>query len=129
MTKDLTIQLEDRPGSVAKLGDALAKSGISIEGWCGVTTQGKGLIHVLVNDANKARTAIENTGLKVKDEREVLLLDVEDKPGSFAEIATKIAKAGVNMDFGYLATNTRLVIGADDVAKARGAVKGLAAVR
>lgn len=126
MAKDITVIMEDRPGSIAKMGDALAKSGISIEGWCGGTCQGKGVIHILVEDPAVARSVIEGAGLQVSEVRSVLVLDVEDKPGVFAQIAGKIASAGVNMDFGYLATRTRLVIGASDVTKAREAISGTA---
>ncbi|HXH61563.1 MAG TPA: ACT domain-containing protein [Fimbriimonadaceae bacterium] len=122
MARDITVIMEDRPGSVAKMGEAIAKAGISIEGWCGTTCDGKGVIHVLVDDAKAARKAIEGAGLKVSAERDVLVLEVEDKPGVLAKFATKIAKAGVNVDFGYLATHTRLVIGAADIKKAREAV-------
>ena len=122
MAKDLTVILEDRPGTLADMGEALGKAGINIDGWCGVPSEGRGVIHILVDDSSGARSALEGAGIEVAEERDVLVLDVEDRPGAFGEIARKISSAGVNIDFGYLATNTRLVLGAGDVEKAQAAL-------
>jgi hypothetical protein len=122
MTKDLTVILEDRPGTLADVGEALGKAGINIEGGCGFPCEGEGVFHILVEDAAAARRALEETGLEVRGERQVLVLEVEDQPGAFGEVSRRIANAGVNIDLVYLATNSRLVIGADDLDKARAAV-------
>lgn len=58
----------------------------------------------------------------MSDERDVLVLDVEDKPGAWGEVARRIADAGVNIDFHYAATNSRLVVAVDDLDKARAVV-------
>jgi len=122
MTKDLTVILEDRPGTLADAGEALGKAGINIEGLCGFASEAKGVGHILVEDAAAARQALEEVGIEVGDEREVLVLEIEDRPGALGEVSRRIANAGVNIDLVYLATNTRLVIGADDLDKARAAV-------
>ena len=122
MTKDLTVVLEDRPGTIADLGEALGEAGINIDGMCGFPCEGKGLMHIMVDDAPGARSAIEAIGFKVISEREVLLLEIEDKPGTLGEVARKIANAGVNVDLMYKATRTKLVIGADDLEKAQAAI-------
>ena len=122
MAKDLTVILENRPGTLADMGEALGKAGININGLCGFPCQGKGTIHILVENAAAARRALEERGLEVRDEREVLILEVEDRPGAFGDVTRRIANAGVNIDLAYPATNNRLVIGADDLDKARGAV-------
>ena len=122
MAKDLTVMLEDRPGTLADMGEALGKAGINIDGWCGIPCAGRGVIHVLVEDAEGARRALEGGGIEVSGEREVLVLEVDDRPGVFGDIARKISDAGVNIDFGYLATRTRLVLGTADVEKAQAAL-------
>ena len=124
MSKDLTISLGDHPGSLAKVGEALGKAGVNIEGICGVTVQGKGVIHILVADASKARRALEANHIDVAKETEVVVLDVEDRPGTLGNVARRLANAGVNLQLAYLATSTRLVIGADDLDKVRAAVEG-----
>jgi len=122
MTIDLTVILEDRPGTLADVGEALEKAGINIEGLCGFPSEGKGVLHLLVEDGPTARRALEEAGLQVHSERQVLILDVEDRPGEFGSICRRIANAGVNIDLVYLATNTRLVVGADDLDKARAVI-------
>ena len=122
MPKDLTVILEDRPGTLADMGQALGKAGINIDGWCGFPCEGRGVLHVLVEDAAGARPALEEGGLEVSGERDVLVLEIEDRPGAFGDITRKIANANVNVDLGYLATRTRLVIGADDLEKAQAAL-------
>jgi hypothetical protein len=122
MAKDLTIVLEDRPGTLAEMGEALGNGGINIDGVCGLPCEGKGVIHVLVEDAPEARRVLEAGGFEVSDECEVLLLEVENRPGSLGETARKIADAGVNIQFIYVASNTRLVISADNLESARAAL-------
>ena len=122
MAKDLTILLEDRPGTMADVGEALGKAGVNIEGLCGFPCEGKGIGHILVEDASAARHALEEIGIEVHHERQVLVLEIEDRPGALGEVSRRMANAGVNADLVYLATGTRLVLGVDDVDKARGAL-------
>ena len=123
MTKDLTVILEDRLGELARVGEALGKAGMNIEGICGVTAEGRGIVHILVQDALKARRALEANHLQVSGELDVLVLEIEDRPSVLGNIARRLASAGVNIHLAYLATSTRLVIGADDLEKARSALQ------
>ena len=119
MAKDLTIILENRPGTIADLGEALGKAGINIDGICGIPCEGKGIIHILVDDTPGARSTLEAAGLQVTNERDVFLHESEDRPGILGEAARKIANAGVNIDLIYKATKTKLVLGVDDLEKAK----------
>lgn len=116
MSTDFTIALEDRPGTLAELGEALAAGGVNIDGLCGFPAGGEGIIHVLVDDADATRRALEGAGLDVRAEREVVVVDCPDEPGAFGERARQVAEAGVNIDLCYLATRTRLVLGGTDPA-------------
>ena len=119
--KDLTIELEEKVGSVAAAAEALGKAGVNIEGICGFAVGGKGVGHVLVADAGKARQALQAAGARVTGEQDALVLNIEDRPGSLGKLTRKIADAGVNLNTVYLATNTRIVIAAKDLEKARAA--------
>jgi hypothetical protein len=123
MPKDLTIVLEDRPGELAKLGEALGRAAVNIDGICGMTVAGKGVIHILVEDATKARRALEVGRLTVEKETEVLVLPVEDRPGVLGNISRRLANAGVSIQLAYMATSRSLVIGVNDLEKARAAVE------
>ncbi len=123
MAKDLTVRLEDRPGSLATLGEVLGRAGVNIEGICAVTAQGKGEIHILVEDAVKAGGALRASGIQVLREADVLVEDIQDRPGELGNVARRLAGAGVNIQVAYLATSTRLVVGVDNVEKARTALR------
>ena len=117
LMKDLTITLEDRPGALAKATEAIAKAGINIEGAAGVPCGDEATFHVLTKDAAATRRALESAGFKVGTEQQVLVLDVEDKPGTSAKIFRQIADANINVNLTYVATNNRIVVGADNVQK------------
>ncbi len=123
MPTDLTVILEDRPGALAKVGEALGRAGVNIEGICGVTASGKGTVHILVENGKKARQILEANHIDVAKEVEVLVVPVEDRPAVLGNIARRLATAGVSLNLAYLATSTRLVIGTDDLERAREAVQ------
>jgi hypothetical protein len=120
--KDLTVVMENRPGTLSAVAESLGKAGVNIEGFCGFPSEGQGLGHVLVDDVAAARQAIEQAGARVTGERDVLVLDLENQPGALGGAARKIADAGVNIDLAYVAGNNRVVIGADDIDKAKTAL-------
>jgi hypothetical protein len=121
--KDLTVMLEDRPGTLADLGEAMGSAGINIEGVCGTTQEGRGVIHILVDDAAATRAALSDAGIEVAGERDVLVVEVEDRPGTMGDIARRIGNAGVNIELVYTTFGgVRLVLGAGDVDKARAAL-------
>ena len=119
MTTDLTVYLEDQPGTLAAMGETLGNAGINMEGMCGFPCEGRGVLHVLVDDAAGARSALEGAGIEVGEAREVIVMDIEDQPGAFGAIARKIADEGINFDLAYLATRTRAVIGTNDLERTR----------
>ena len=71
--KDLTIALDNRPGALAEMGDALGRAGVSIEGGGAFVVNGKGVAHFLFEDGAAARNALETAGISVLEEREVLV--------------------------------------------------------
>jgi hypothetical protein len=122
--KDLTVSVEDRPGTLADIGEALGKAGVNIEGFAGFGVEGRGIIHLLVEDAAKARTALETAGIKVEGESDVVVMDLSadvDRPGALGEAARRVADLGVNIQASYLATNNRGVVVTSDNAKVRAA--------
>ena len=121
MAKDLIVTgWEDRPGVNAKMGEALGKAEINIEGTFGSRKLGE--IHVLVDDSAAARKALEEAGFEVAERDVLVLADVENRPGAWGEVARRIADHDVNIDFHYVASNDRLVVGVDDLEEARAAL-------
>jgi hypothetical protein len=121
MATDLTVRLEDRPGELARLGEALGGAGVNVDGFSGTTSGGQGEIHLLVEDAASARNALEGAGIQVTGEREVLVVDAPNNPGELGKAARRLADAGVNIEVAFPTADGRLVFGVDDIGKARGA--------
>ena len=120
MARDLTVRLaEDRPGALAGLVQALSRSGVNIEGLAEID----GVVHVLARDPSAARSALRSGGYEIEGELEVLLLPMTDRPGELSMTLRRLAEAGVNVRFAYLATETRVVIGAEDITQARRALE------
>jgi hypothetical protein len=123
MAKDLTVVMDNRPGKLADLGEATGRAGVNIEGLCAMVGDGKGFIHILVDDAPVARKALEAAGIDVADERDAVIVDLHDKPGAMGEIARDLAAAGVSIDVAYtIFSGVRLVIVTEDTEKARAAL-------
>jgi len=122
MTTDLTIGLVDRPGTLAQASDALGRAGVNIEGACGFVHDDRGVYHVLVKDAERARRALLDSGFEIQAERPVVVLPIENRPGAAARLLRGIANSGVNLDVLYTTLDGQLVLGGDDVQAIRVAV-------
>ena len=123
MPKDLTVVLVDRPGTLADAAEALGRAGINIDGVCGFPAGGEGIMHVLVADGAAARDALTGAGLEVREERDVVVTAVEDRPGAGGELLRRVADAGANVDLLYLTMDGRLVLSGGDVAAIERAVR------
>jgi hypothetical protein len=125
MPTDLTVVLRDEPGELATLGGATGAAGVNIEGMCAFTGEGRGVIHLLIADEAVARAtdALTDAGMGIADTREVLVVDVADRPGSLGELARELAEAGVNIELLYTTFGgVKLVIATDDIDSARAAL-------
>jgi hypothetical protein len=126
MPTDLTIILDDSPGELARLGEVTGDAGVNIQGLAAFTGEGRGVIHVLVDDDKAARAVqeLERAGMGVADQREVLVVDVIDRPGSLGELARELAEANVNIDLAYTVFGgVRIVIATEDLENARAALE------
>jgi hypothetical protein len=120
MATDITVILEDRPGELAKLGEATGLAGVNIEGMAAFTGEGNGVIHLLVEDAAKARDALEGAGMGIASERAALVVDIKDQPGSLGGLTRALGEAGVNIELAYTTYGgVKLVIVTDDLEAAR----------
>ena len=125
MATDLTVVLKDEPGQLATLGSATGEAGVNIQGMCAFTGEGRGIIHLLVADdaVRRAVTALTEAGMGVADQREVLVVDVADRPGSLGELTRELAAANVNIELLYTTSGgVTLVIATDDIESARAAL-------
>ncbi|SRR6059036_948880 len=118
--QDLTIELEDRPGALAEMGEALGRAGVSVEGGGVFVVNGVGVAHFLFEDGAAARRALEAGGIRVLAERDVLVQRLhQGEPGQLGKISRRMAEAGVNIEVQYSDHDHRLILVVDDLAKGR----------
>jgi hypothetical protein len=119
---DLTIEIENKPGALAEVAAAISDAGINIAAATCIGTGERAELHILVPHAEAARHLLAISHLAVTREREVVVVNVEDRPGVLADLTRKIAHAGINLDLVYVATQNRVVFGAADIAALRAAL-------
>ena len=123
MAVDLVIDVEDTPGALAQVATAISDAGVNIAAATFVGPGDRAEIHILVPHAEAVKHALAISHVAVTGERQVVVVDVEDRPGVLADLTRKVAKAGVNLDLVYVATRNRIVFGAEDLAALRAALE------
>ena len=122
MPYDLVIAIENTPGALAEVAAAISDAGVNI---AAATCLGAGKsaeLHILVPHAEAAKHALAISHLAVSREREVVVVEVQDRPGVLADLTRKIAEAGINLELVFVATRNRVVFGAQDLAALRAAL-------
>lgn len=118
--KDLTIELENRPGAISEMGEALGKAGVSVEGGGAWLVNNVGVAHFLFEDGAAARQALETAGIKVVKEKDVLVQRLkQDVPGQLGLLTRRMAEAGVNIEVLYSDHDHQLVLVVDDLEKGK----------
>jgi hypothetical protein len=122
MAFDLVIDIENTPGALARVAAAISDAGVNIAAATCIGTGERAEMHILVPHAEAARHSLAISHLAVSREREVVVIDVEDRPGVLADLTRTIAKAGVDLDLVYVATRNRVVFGSANLAGLRAAL-------
>jgi hypothetical protein len=118
--KDLAILLADHAGALADMGEALGRAGVSIEGGGAWVVDGQGAAHFLFADGTAARNALEAAGIRVIDEREVVVTRLDqERPGQLGALARMMADAGINIEVLYSDHDHQLILVVDDVERGR----------
>ena len=104
MAVDLVIDIENSPGALAQVAAAISDAGVNIAAATCIGGGERAELHILVPHAEAARHLLAISHVAVTREREVVVIDVEDRPGVLADLTRAIARAGVNLDLVYVAT-------------------------
>ena len=116
VASDLVIELDNKPGELAKVATAISDAGVNL---AAATCMGEGEtaeLHILVPHSEPVYRALANIhGPTISREREVVVVQAQDRPGELAELAHKVSGAGINLDLVYVATNSRVVLGSEDI--------------
>ena len=125
MAVDLVIDIENTPGALARVATAISDAGVNIAAATCIGPGERAELHILVKHAEAAKHSLAISHLAVSREREVVVVDVEDRPGVLADLARRVAQAGVNLDLVYIATRNRVVLGAADLDALKAALDGV----
>jgi hypothetical protein len=94
--KQFDVYIQDRPGEIARVAEALARNAVNIRGIATDMGGGRPMVHIITDDANSARSALRAAQLEF-EEREVIVVSMADRPGELAKLTKKLARAGVNI--------------------------------
>src|SRR5438094_4801597 len=125
----LAVFLANRPGALARVCDALAKAEININALATSDTVDHTVVRMLVSDPTKALMLLGEAGVLAL-ETEVLMIETANQPGVLAKIAERLAEAGVNIEYGYLAGGRGvekglILLRPEDIKKAQRALQDL----
>jgi hypothetical protein len=115
MAVDLVIDIENSPGALAEVAAAISDAGVNIAAATCLGSGERAELHILVPHAEAAKHLLAISHVAVTRERQVVVVDVEDRPGVLADLTRRIARAGVDLDLVYVATQNRVVFGAADL--------------
>lgn len=103
MPTEIVIETQDRPGVIAAIGELLGERRLNITAAAAFTHEGRGFLHLVVDDADSAMAALKSAGWNVVQRREVLAVSLDDRPGELGRYARRLADAGINISTLYTA--------------------------
>jgi len=129
IVQQLAVFLENKPGALASVCDALAIAKINIFGLTVSDTTDHAVVRMVVSNTDRAMAVFESYGTLVV-ESDVLMIQNDNKPGSLSRIAHALSSKKINIDYGYLASMPSakkglLIIRVTDPKRALGILKKL----
>lgn len=117
----LVVPLANKPGTLANLSSVLGRANVNITGILAPEAKGKGKVRLMVDDLDAAKAALKEAKIRFSEE-EVLVIELDNRPGAFGRLAAKLAQSGINIRYAYATTSpyayARVVASVPDVAKA-----------
>jgi hypothetical protein len=124
--RDFAIHVTDRPGEIARVANALARKDVNIKSIAGMGMNNQGLIRVIADDIEAARSALRESNIRF-EESELVQVLLENKAGELANIAAKLSNAGQNVHAVYVTglegDLVELAFAVDDAKKAKKALE------
>jgi hypothetical protein len=112
-SKELTIHIEDRPGTLGKVCRSLAERGVNIVAFHSVLSERNSLVRLVVDNPTTAKKVLDNQGLSYT-EADVAQVKLPHRPGELARVASQLGEASININYAYGGvdpmTNTPLLI-------------------
>lgn len=97
MPTDIVIETQDRPGVIATIGELFGEARVNIRAAAAFSHEGRGYLHFVVDDPDRALAALKMSGWKVVQSQQVLAVSLDDRPGELGRYARRLADAGINI--------------------------------
>src|ERR1043166_813416 len=128
-TTQLAVFLENRPGALARVCEALAKAGINIHALTVADTVDHAVVRMIVSDPTKALMLLGERGV-LAFENDVLCIEATNERGVLGKIADALSRANVNIEYAYFASGPNspkgiIILRPSDVQKAERALQGI----
>ncbi|MCJ2670122.1 MAG: hypothetical protein LN416_06400 [Candidatus Thermoplasmatota archaeon] len=120
--KEFKVYSDNKRGELAKIAEALAQSSVNIEAIASENSHPESFLRIVTNDVNTTKRALSRAGYKY-DEKNIIVLDLIDRPGELAKLAKRMTRAGVNIESIYLLEKARVAMAVDDLEKAMNVIK------
>ena len=123
MLEEITVIVDDRTGLLADIGELLGANNVNIETLAATTYDGRGVLHLVVDDGEEAGEVLSANGFKVDGVRPVMTATLDDRPGELGRYCRRLAGAGVTISSAYVAKRgsgeTEIIFAVDDVEAAQ----------
>lgn len=116
----MVISLTNGPGALSHLCTIFSKAGVNITGIFAPPSKGSGEVRAMVDNLERAKAALKEAKVGFSEE-EVIVVELDNRPGAFADVAAKLARSNISMEYAYATTSllyARLVAAVPDVTKA-----------
>jgi len=124
MATEFTVQIQDRPGELAKLTEALRKGGVNVLALHATPCPDQGMVQFVTNNPDATVEALKTVNIAY-NVREVLLLPLKEEPEALVRLATAIAEEGININALYVTNQGQVVLDTDNLMSAQKVAMGL----
>jgi hypothetical protein len=122
MLEEITVIVDDRAGVLADIGELLGANSVNIETLAATTFNGRGVVHLIVDDGEEAGEVLSANGFKVDGVRPVMTATLDDRPGELGNYCRRLSEAGVAISSAYLGKRgngeTEIIFAVDDLESA-----------
>lgn len=123
MPTEIVVEAEDRPGSMAALGELFGEARVNLTAAAAFTFGGRGFLHFVVEEADRAIAALRDGDWNVVRVQEVLSVSLDDRPGELGRFARQLADAGINITSLYISGarggEKEIIVAVDDMDRVR----------
>jgi hypothetical protein len=103
MLEEIVVEIDDRRGVLAEIGELLGARGVNIETLSAYAYNGRGVLNLVADDGDEAAEILTSNGYKIAETRPVLQATLEDRPGELGRYCRKLAEAGIDISAAYVA--------------------------